>query len=255
MSNIIRPVRWWDMVSPQGEEEMIPFLRTYMGKGKQFRTPKRMWEDLWRRQRGSLNHVMGGRNFGKISNFRGPKYQQGILHPIGMWAPSGTGPDLSDIDHAYTGASGVAARVHLAYDSDGTIIWDTATTVGTVVYADLTTGTADSNDHTNEWWPDNPETNEGLNWDIGFTTVVNAYDFTFRTVATPIASRIVDTWYLLDDVSNDVVDGTLGGALVVRVIAKNTGITSTGIVDVEIREKDTGDFLAKHTVDLDATNP
>jgi len=55
------------MVSPQGEEEMIPFLRTYMGKGKQFRTPKRMWEDLWRRQRGSLNHVMGGRNFGKIS--------------------------------------------------------------------------------------------------------------------------------------------------------------------------------------------
>ena len=59
---------WWDMVSPH-EEEMPDFLRAYMGKGMQFRTPKRRWEDLWMLKRGEMNSLVG------VRRFNGPKYQ------------------------------------------------------------------------------------------------------------------------------------------------------------------------------------
>lgn len=251
MSSIIKPLRWWDMVSPQGEQEMIPFLRAYMGKGKQFRTPKRIWEDLWRLKRGEMNHVMGMRKFGKLTNFKGPKYQAGILHPVGMWhsaASGGTEPELTDIDYSKPSGSG-AQRIHVAYDSDGAIQWATGGIVGSATYADLTT--QDGGSHSTEWWPDQPETNEGLNWDIQFTNVVNAMDFTFRTTVTTPADRTVDVWYLLDDVSNDHADGTLGGALVTRMAGGKTTGSATGEVDVEIGTDPTA--IASHTVDITVT--
>jgi len=250
MSNIIKPYSWWNMVSPQGEREMIPFLRTYMGKGKQFRTPKRMWEDLWRLKRSDMNHVMGMRKFGKITNFKGPKYQQGILHPIGMWAAAGGGgtePDLSDVAHDKA-TSASATRVAIAYDSDGTIEHYFGSTLAALIWSQLTTqDNQTSNDHTSEWWPDNPETNEGLNWDIRYTNLTSAFDDQLMT--TVPADRIEDTWYLLDDVSNDHVDYSNQGCLQVRITAKGTG-TDNGITDVEIREKDTGSAIASHNVNI-----
>ncbi len=246
MSNIIRPLRWWDIVSPQGEQEMIPFLRTYMGKGKQFRTPKRMWEDMWRLKRGEMNHVMGMRKFGSIKNFKGPKFQQGILHPIGFWAPSGTEPALTDITHSRTVAN--PSRIQIAYDSDGTMEHYFGGNVGSVVWTQLTTQTDDSNDHTSEWWPDSPETNEGLNWEIRYTNLTNAFSFVFQTGA---ADRTEDQWYVLDDVSNDHVAASREGALVVLVTGKSSG-TTIGISDVEIRVKETGSAVASHNVDITA---
>jgi len=249
------------MVSPQGEQEMIPFLRAYVGKGMQFRTPKRMWEDLWRLKRGEMNHVMGMRKFGKISNFKGPKFQRGIMHPIGFWAPSGTEPDLSDITDEYSVTSPASARISIAYDSDGTIVADLdAGLPGTITYAQLTTNSDDSNDHTNEWWPDAPSTNEGLNWDIRYTNLVEGGSATGRWYfydTGGAANRIEDTWYLLDTVSNDHADASVDGALGIN---RNNGGVKTptygsadNVMDVEIGVKDSSTATASHQVDITVT--
>jgi hypothetical protein len=235
---------WWDMVSPQGEQEMIPFLRTYMGKGKQFRTPKRMWEDLWRLKRGDMNHVMGMRNF------KGPKYQKGIICAAQAFGGAvSTEPDLSDVAHDKA-TSSAATRIHIAYDSDGTIEHYFGTTALSILYTKLTTqDNQTANDHTLEWWPDSPETNEGLNWDIRYTNLTSAFTFFFTTTGTAPAARVEDTWYLLDTVSNDHVDATTAGSLAVRITAKGTG-TTNGITDVEIRPTGGGSTVASHNVNI-----
>ena len=251
-------MRWWDWVSPQGEQEMIPFLRAYVGKGMQFRTPKRKWEDLWRLKRGFLNNRLGERNFG---TFKGPKYQRGILHPIGMWHDAagggGTEPDLTNVTDSESQVSPQAVRQSLAYDSDGALRWWAGPGVGTsIVYATLTTQTDDANNHTGEWWPDQPETNEGLNWDIQYNTDVSTGSVTARHYFEDSASaaRTISTWYLLDTVSNDHADATDNGALGVNRTngtAKTPDIGSGNIiVDVDIRATGSGSAVATHTVSL-----
>ena len=251
MNRIIRPLRWWDMVSPQGEQEMIPFLRTYIGKATGWRTPKRKWQDLWMLNRGDMNHIMGMRKFGSISNyFTGPKYQKGMIAiAAAVYDGGGTEPELTDIDYSKTAATG-AQRVHVAYDSDGSIVWGEGGVIGGLTYADLTT--QDGGSHSTEWWPDKPETNEGLNWDIRYTNLTNSFDFHFRTTVTTPADRAEDSWFVLDDVSNDYADATNQGALVITAVGKGSS-SDTGITDVEIRVTTSGSAIASHNVDTTVT--
>lgn len=259
MNNIYIPIRkpwsWWDMVSPR-EEEMPDFLRAYMGKGMQFRTPKRMWQDLWMRKRGELNHVLGMRKFGTIRNFTGPKRQRGILHPIGFWGGGGTEPFHTDITHTESNVSPTRSRIHVWWNSDGEIRFYSGTGVSPT-YADLTTQSDDSNNHTGEWWPDEPETNEGLNWDIRFTNENNSgvltADWKFYDTG-GAADRIVDTWYVLDTVSNDAGDSITHGSWGCN---RNNGTeknpnTGSGTLeaDIEIRTTTSGSAIATNTTSL-----
>jgi hypothetical protein len=256
MSNIIKPVRWWDWVSPQGEQEMIPFLRAYMGKGKQFRTPKRMWEDLWRLKRGDMNHIMGVRKAPTITNFKGPKYQKGIICAAGVFASGGTEPDFTDITNTESNVSPTRSRTHVWWNSDGEIRFYTGT-AATPTYAALTTQSGDANNHTGEWWPDEPETNEGLNWDIRYTnendTVLGnvAWKF-YDTVG--VANRVVDTWYLLDTVSNDAGDlvnhGSYGTNRSNGTAKNPTTGTAIQEADIEIRATGSGSAVASNTTSL-----
>jgi hypothetical protein len=262
MNSIIKPLRWWDWVSPQGEQEMIPFLRAYVGKGMQFRTPKRKWEDLWRLKRGFLNNRLGERNFGmlSLSNFKGPKYQKGIICAAAFGVSTGTEPVLTAVTDSHSENSPTQCRNVLGYDSDGSLQWDgAATTVASITYATLTTGTDDTNNHTGEWWPDQPATNEGLNWDIQFTVDTQTGSgggsvwYSFSTTST---NRTISTWYLLDTVSNDRTNGTRDGCWGVgrtNGTAKNP-ITGTTTHDgtIEIRATGSGSAVATHSVQLDA---
>lgn len=274
MSSIIKPVSWWDMVSPR-EEEMPDFLRAYVGKGKQFRTPKRKWEELWRLHRGDVNDILGVRRAQSISNrFKGPKYQRGVLSPIGFWVEpaggGGTEPDLSDITNTESNTAPTRSRTHVVYDSDGSILFYTGTAINPDPYTQLTTQSGDANDHTNEWWPDQPETNEGLNWDIRFTNENDSGAPTaswkfHRWVGSPQVStaRTVDVWYLLDTVSNDAdpvgspeVGHTRGSYGVNRnngtAKSPSTG-TATQEADIEIRATGSGSAVASHLVSLVVT--
>jgi len=265
MNNIIRPLRWWDWVSPQGEQEMIPFLRAYMGKGKQFRTPKRKWEDLWRLKRGDMNHVMGMRIGPTIKAFKGPKYQMGIICAAHFGVAAGGGgtePNLQNITHSRSQAlAGTQQRLIFAWDSDGSVVHDIgATTAVSVAYTELTTQTNDTNDHTNDWWPDQPETNEGLNWDIQYND--ESLGGTGGTVAylqtTAAANRTTATWYTLDTVSNDHGDGHQRGAICLIRANGNpktpTSGTATLTVDIEIRTTTTGSAVTSNTLDLTLIN-
>jgi hypothetical protein len=144
------------------------------------------------------------------------------------------------------------------YDSDGRIREDVDNTsvITSITYADLTTQTDDSNDHTDEWWPDAPDTNEGLNWDIRYTSLSEtgtaSARYKFRTTAP--ADRTEDQWYLLDDVSNDGGDATANGAWGVYrsngpVKAPETG-TATQACTVEIRATGSGSAVASHSLSL-----
>lgn len=253
MSSLILPGQpgWFGMVSPR-EEEMPDFLKV-IADG--WRTPKRKWEDLWRLRRGELNHVLGMRQFGSR------KHQRGSVgcHVQAAAAQQGSGtiPGLFGVTHTESNVAPVASRVHLWYNSDGDMNLHSAAALNPT-YTQLTTQSDDANDHTTAWWPDNPETNEGLNWDIRFTNntsggVVTAR-YLFRTGAA--ADRTVDVWYLLDTVSNDGGDGTTNGCLGVN---RNNGIAkspSTGngntTCDVEIRATGSGSAVASHSVFLQA---
>lgn len=115
----------------------------------------------------------------------------------------------------------------------------------------MTTGTDDSNDHTNEWWPDHPDTDEGLNWDIRYTGTFLASG-TYNRFAAALVDRIENTWYLLDTVSDDSADGSNNGCFVVRKIAKNTGTSSYG-VSIEIRATGSGSAVASQVINLSST--
>ena len=266
MNSIYIPTRkfgsWWDMVSPR-EEEMPNFLRAYIGKGMQFRTPKHKWEDLWRLKRGEVNGVLGMRKFGTIKKFTGPKYQRGILNPIGFWVEpaggGGTEPNLQDVTHLNSQTAPTQARIALAYDSDGSLEFDgDATTLATIAYTDLTTQSDDVNTHTNDWWPDQPDVNEGLNWDIQYTNLVHTGIGSVRTfwntLGSPIGNRVSGEWYLLDTVSNDHADAGGDGAMVINRgngTAKNPDTGSSDVdVDVDIRATGSGGSVAGHALDF-----
>ena len=238
---------WFDMVSPR-EEEMPEFLKLIdLG----WRTPKRKWEDLWRLRRGELNHVLGMRRY----SLR--RYQRGSLGVSSVKRSSlaGTEPTLQDITHTQSSTSPTAARIQLAWDSDGDVEHYFGTELVNVVYSQLTTQSDDTNNHTNDWWPDKPSVNEGLNWDIRYTNLTTGgtggtrFYFNDGTV-----NRTEDTWYLLDTVSNDHGDGNRNGAIVLNrqngtAKMPNTG-TATTDVDVEIRDTGSGSALATSTLDL-----
>lgn len=244
------------MVSPR-EEEMPDFLKV-IAQG--FRTPKRKWEDLWRLRRGELNHVLGMRRSptlrkrqrGSVSvHVQAAAAQQGA-------AGGGTVPELFDIQDNYDVAAPAIARVSIYFDSDGTIQHDLAAAgAGTIVYTQLTTQSDDANDHTFNWWPDSPETNEGLNWDIRYTNhsqngTLTAFHL-FETSGS--VDRVEDTWYLLDTVSNDAGDGLDEGALGCNRSNGTGKSPSTGvgdiIQDVEIRTTGSGSAIASCNVDLE----
>jgi len=252
MSSIILPGGrgWFGTVSPR-EEEMPAFLKV-IAQG--WRTPKRKWEDLWRLRRGELNHVLGMRRF----KFGNPKYQRGVLHPAGFWFDPPTGattPTLTDITNYYAQVAPTPANQFYAYDSDGSMEWDEFASVITtnLVYVELTTGTDDTNDHTNEWWPDQPDVNEGLNWDIRYLNEVasGGIAYYFRTAG---VNRTTATWYLLDTVSNDHGDLSANGAIGHRRgngTAKSPNVGSNTLdVDVEIRATGTGSAVASHSFAL-----
>lgn len=253
MSELLLPNRkilsWWDMVSPR-EEEMPEFIKL-VGPG--WRTPTRRWEDLWRLRRGELNHVLGMRKFPTLR-----RLQRGSvsMFPSAVAAAGGAGgtePDLTDIQNDHSSVAPSPSRSFIWYNSDGEIRWYEGTSTPT--YAALTTQTDDANDHTNEWWPDQPETNEGLNWDIRYTNDTSGGSVTARywlRTSVP-ADRTVDVWYLLDTVSNDAADAGVNGCLGVyrtNGIAKSpqTGV-GTMIADIEIRATGTGSAVASHNTD------
>lgn len=256
---------WWDAVSPR-DYEMPSFLRAYMGKGMQFRTPRRVWEDLWRLKRGDMNHILGMRKSDTIGNFKGPKYQRGVLHPMGMWAEppaGGTQPNIQNITHSRSQAlTNTPQRLVFAWDSDGSVEFDiTATTTATIVYADLTTQTDDTNTHTNDWWPDQPDVNEGLNWDIQYnddTYVQGGSGQVLLLQDSGGVDRNTAQNYVLDTVSNDHGDASQNGAL---GITRANGPpkspvsgTSTLVADIEIRATGSGSAVTSNTVDLTLIN-
>jgi hypothetical protein len=257
MSAIILPGRpgWFGMVSPR-EEEMPEFLKV-IAQG--WRTPKRKWEDLWRLRRGELNHVLGMRQFGSLKLQRGSVGARVQAAAAQQGAGPGTIPDVSDITNLFQQVAPAIARQSVWYESDGTIQWDEVSGgLASIVYAQLTTQTDDANNHTLEWWPDNPETNEGLNWDIRYTNLTEGGTPTathyFEDPADSGLDRDENVWYLLDTVSNDGGDATDDGAIGLN---RNNGTAkspSTGIadivVDIQFRPTGSGGQIATHTVDL-----
>ena len=243
-----RNLSWWDMVSPN-EPELIAMLQVLYGPDW-FRIPNRKWEDLWRLRRGDLNAELGKRRFGNR------KRQGGWMVPIGFWRPQGTTPELSNVTHDHTSVAPEQSRIHLAYDSDGAIRFIEGTTLASMIYADLTTQSDDTNNHSSEWWPDQPDVNEGLNWDIQYTKVTETGVVTARRY---FQSALVDraaapTWHLLDTVSNDHADAGLNGAIVVHRSNGTAKVPETGTgeltVDIDIRATGSGSSVAGHRLDL-----
>ncbi len=250
-NTIIKRASWFDMVTPS-ERELNAMLRLLYGPDW-FRVSRRKWEDLWRRRRGHLNAELGKRNFGTL------KGQRGFIMATAVYKEpaAGTTPELTDITHDHTAVSPNQSRIHVMYDSDGRIRWDELSgTVSSLVYADLSTGTDDTNDHTSEWWPDSPDTNEGLNWEIQYTIVSETGTCTrrkFQTVGL-VNRAAAPTWHLLDTVSNDGGDALNSGCLAVHRgngTAK-TPETGTGemTLDIDIRATGSGSSVADHRVDL-----
>jgi len=244
------------MVSPS-EEEMVYLLRGLYGPDW-FRKPRRTWEQLWRERRGELNHLLGMRRFGMPKYQRGSVGQHPFTYPV---AAGGTMPNLQDITDDESNVAPAQSRISLWYDSDGGLEWWAGTgTVTAVLYAPLTTQSDDANNHTNDWWPDQPDVNEGLNWDIRYLNEVETGTPTarhyFQDTVGP-TDRVSGTWYLLDTVSNDAADATDEGAMGINrgngtAKTPNTGFGRTE-VDVEIRATGSGIAVASHALDLTVT--
>lgn len=254
MSSLILRRGWFGMVTPS-EPELLNMLRLLYGPNW-FRIPKRKWEDLWRLRRGQLNAALG------LRDFKGPKHQRGIIAATAAYqqAPAPSVPTLTDITHADSSVAPTPSRQQYAYDSDGGMRHHlNATTQASIVYTDLSTQTDDTNNHTSEWWPDQPDTNEGLNWDIRWLNFVNAGP-ELLTASHLFAdnvgvNRTDGTWYLLDTVSNDHGDASHNGGIGCNRSNGTTKTPDTGLstmtVDVEIRTTGSGSAVASHSYDLD----
>lgn len=237
---------WYDMVTPS-QMEMTEFLRHYLGVNW-WRMPPKRWHDIYMQHRGLCGMK---------------PYQRGFIQHLGFWkeVAAGTNPNLQAITHTQTSVAPTPARIQMAYDSDGSIEHYFGVGLASVVYTDLTTQSDDTNDHTNDWWPDQPDVNEGLNWDIRTTNETidetdGQADF-YRFEDGVPTERSVDTWYLLDTVSNDHADASRAGAL--TVLHRGGGAktpapgscTYTGTV--EIRVTTSGAAVTSHVLTLDAT--
>jgi len=250
-SQIIKPMMWTDIIRPT-EEEMKWLLRQYIG-ADQWRIPRCKWHELYVFNRGLFGEL------NRWQNFKTWKRQRGIIMATAAYQQAlAAQPALSNISHVQTKVAPAPARIQIAYDSDGSMEHFLGGLLGDIVYTKLTTQTDDANDHTNEWWPDQPDINEGLNWDIRTTNetideIHGQADFWRFEDATP-AERLVDIWYLLDRVSNDHADGSRSGALTCLHRGgtsknPNPGIC-TYIGTIEIRATGSGGAVASHVVDL-----
>jgi hypothetical protein len=243
------------MVTPS-EQEMVGILRALYGPDW-FRQPKRTWEELWKTRRGELNHILGMRQF------QGPKRQRGSVGITVMpYGAQGEVPILSDIVNATSSTAPTPSRQSYAFDSDGAIVGDTdATIISSIVYTKITTQTDDANDHTSEWWPSQPDTNEGLNWDIRYLNAVGSLISGSGAIILHLfedgggVDRTTDVWYLLDTVSNDHADAGDNGAIGCNRTNGGGKSPTTGLsnlaVDVEIRATGSGSAVASMSFDLD----
>ena len=240
------------MVTPS-EQEMLAVLRVLYGPDW-FRQPRRTWEQIWRERRGELNHILGMRRF------KGPRYQRGSMSvfPSAVSAAvAGTVPNLQDITHAHQEVAPQSSRIMLGWDSDGSIEHYFGNVISNIVYSQLTTQSDDSNDHSNDWWPDQPETNEGLNWDIRFDNEVEGgVDGIYHYLKDGGGvDRVSGTWYLLDTVSNNRADASNNGAIGINRLNGTAKSPSTGVatldLDIEIRTTGTGSAVASQALDLE----
>jgi hypothetical protein len=254
MSELIIPTQnlgatsWWYAVSPRAEE-MPDFLKV-IAQG--WRTPKKKWEDLWRLRRGDVNHILGVRRFDLC---RPKKYQRGMVAFVAVY-PYATGPNTLDIAHEQSSVAPTSSRVHIRWNSDGYIEYYSGSATSGFSYTTLTTQTDDSNDHTLTWWPAQPETNEGLNWDLRYindaTTGTPTKRWQFNTANS--TTRTESTWYLLDTVSNSADTDTRWGSWGVnRSNAGPSTGTGTSNCDVEIRATGTGAAVTSQACDLTVT--
>lgn len=260
MSDIILPgtASWYDTLRPRrGEFEQ--FLQKYIG-ADWWRVPKRLKEELWLIKRPQLNHVLGMRRF----RFGSPRYQRGVLHPVGFWFEPGgdPAPALTAITHTVSNVSPTQSWQLYGYDTNGHMEWYAGTgPVGSVVYSTLTTGSDDTNDHTAEWWDANPSTNIGASYDLQYNTVTEngtaggtIYHYFKNSSA---IDRTISTWYLISTVDADRADAANTGAIGMRRgngTAKSPSPgTSILTVDVDIRATGTGSALATHTLTITNT--
>ena len=255
---IIHRSGWFAMVTPT-QQEMIDMLRAYLGP-EWWRVPKRKWEDVWRLHRGNMNHVLGMRRFGLRKKQRGSL--SGFSVKRAVQVPAGDEPILTDITNATSSVAPNPSRQQYRYFTDGEFEGDTdAGLESSIVYTKITTQTDDSNDHTNEWWPDQPDTDEGLNWDIRYDNVTDTLVSGVGTSVTHLladntgTNRTAGTWYLLDTVSDDSADGTHDGGIGYNRpngSAKNPQVgLHTLTCDVDIRATGSGGPVASHSYDLD----
>ena len=243
---------WTDLVKPN-EEHMNWFLRRYVG-ADWWRTPMMTWRELFTRKRGQLNHIRPPMK-SKIHVFNGPKYQRGMIvmaTQFGVAPPpvGGTNPAETDVRHTHTTTAPQNARQAIRWTDNGFLEWDAfggALNNGT--YAILTTQTDDTNDHTDEWWPDQAEANIGDSYEIQFTNVTTPFTFTLATLT---ANRNVDQWYNISDVYDDSVGNTSDGCMHLNRVGgtsknPNPG-TANGQVDMEIGENGTSTAISSAEV-------
>lgn len=251
MSAIILPRSWFDMVTPS-EAEMRNFLREYIGPDH-WRVHQMRWRELFHRNAGIL---IAENRIPKLRKFqRGSVGITVVANAAQQGAGGGTEPALLDITNSESSVAPTAARNQIAYDVDGTIEYYFGTELVNVVYAQLTTQSDDANNHDAHWWPDEPETDIGDDYDIQYNSETEGgTGGTFFYLRDISANRTTATWYLLSTVSDDHADGSANGAIVLNrangtAKTPNTG-TATLTVDVEIRATGSGAALASHTLDL-----
>jgi len=254
MSAIILPRSWFDMVTPS-EAEMRNFLREYIGPDH-WRVHQMRWRELFHRNAGIL---IAENRIPKLRKFqRGSVGITVVANAAQQGAGGGTEPALLDIVQSETQVAPESARIQIAYDVDGTIEYYFGTTVGLVVWAQLTTQSDDANNHDAHWWPDEPETDIGDDYDIRYLNEVEGGAggtfFYFRDTVGP-TNRVSGTWYLLSTVSDDHADASANGCINCLRTNGTAKTPSTGNadldVDIEIRATGSGSALASHNLDLD----
>ena len=252
MSAIILPrtASWYNMCKPQ-PGEMETFLKRF--KQPEFwRVPKIHWQQLWLENRGNMNGVLGRRVF------RGPKFQRGMLGPIGFWhdPPAvGAAPALTDITNTYTNVAPTNSHQHIRYHTDGYMQLGEGATAAAAhaAYVQITTTTDDANDHTDEWWDAQPSTAEGANYDIRYTATTGTWTKIFHDGT---ADLVVNTWDLISAAYTDSLTAGNGCLRLAKpggtAKSPNPG-TNAATADIEIRLASSGSALATQTVDMTCT--
>lgn len=251
MTAIVRQLSWFEMVTPD-RVDMDAFLREYIGADA-WRTPRR----LWRRMHHSKAGILIAEN--RIPKLR--KLQRGsvgitVVANAAQQGADSAVPNLQNITNAHSEVAPTPARQQYRYHTDGGMEFDgDAQGESTIVYAALTTQTDDANDHTDDWWPDQPETSIGLDYDIQFNSESATGGVVHYLADNTGTNRTTATWYVLDTVFQDSADATHDGGIGfnrTNGVAKTPDVgLDTLTVTVEIRATTSGAALTSHDYDLD----